>query len=202
MLMMAKMMPGVAAQGGAAAATRTPTRLDAAWSNPDLTLQESGLRVVGNSTTAIKNARATNDTLVGKRYFEISPLAVSGSSKIGISKGSVTNFENILNSTDAISISQPGDVWTGGSSTGPDTSAFSNNDIVMFAVDADALKIWFGLNGTFSGDPAAGTGGNTIPFSGPFFPILTPGANGDCRLNFGASAFAYSPPTGFVSWDA
>lgn len=202
MLMMAKMMPGVAARGGAGGATRTPTRLDAAWSHPDLVLQESGLRVVGNSTSAVKNARATNDTLVGKRYFEILVLAASSSSKMGIADNAFPNFGNPNNYNTAISIFQDGTVYFDGSNLGTQTSSFNNNDVAMFAVDADNLKIWFGLNGTFSGSPAAGTGGNTIAFSGPFFPILTPGANGDCRLNFGASAFAYTPPTGFLSWDA
>ena len=39
-------------------------------------------------------------------------------------------------------------------------SSYTTNDVLMFAIDLDNKKFWYGKNGTWdnSGDPAAGTG--------------------------------------------
>ena len=73
----------------------------------------------------------------------------------------------------------------------------------------DNLKCWWSLNGVFDGSPAAGTGG-PIP---SVFALITPGTYyaaislrqvadpelASMTANFGATAFAYTPPTGFTS---
>jgi len=74
------------------------------------------------------------------------------------------------------------------------------NDVIMIAVDFDAGKIWWGKNGTWvlSGDPGAGTNESWSSVSGEFFPAVSQTSDADSvTANFGATAFVYTPPTGF-----
>ena len=87
----------------------------------------------------------------------------------------------------------------------------------MIAVDADAGKIWFGYDGTWSGDPSAGTGeaysglpsdlkiGGGTSGSSPGSPVvrfgfgaatLSSGGNADSN---GYGDFEYTVPTGFLA---
>lgn len=76
------------------------------------------------------------------------------------------------------------------------------NDVVMVALDMDNAKIWWGKNGTWfnSGDPAAGTNAAfTGIAAGTWYaclsltsPNVTVGS-----ANFGATAMAYTAPSGF-----
>jgi hypothetical protein len=75
-------------------------------------------------------------------------------------------------------------------------------DIVMIAYDPINNKLYGGKNGTFFvGNPAAGTGGISITPTGVVKAIFQAifGANQSVTSNFGASAFAYTPPTGFAA---
>jgi hypothetical protein len=83
-------------------------------------------------------------------------------------------------------------------------SAFTTNDVISVAFDADAGKIWFAKNGTWqaSGDPAAGTNAAFSSItSGDYFPYVsnqtTANNNHAGYVNFGQRAFSYTPPTGF-----
>jgi len=102
-------------------------------------------------------------------------------------------------------------------------SGFSNGDIMMFALDLDNSKVYFGKNGTWfnSGDPAAGTNPafsdvltNSFYFfggtaytngftsvdwnfgNGYFGTTAVSSANAD---GAGLGLFEYAPPTGFYS---
>jgi len=102
-------------------------------------------------------------------------------------------------------------------------SGFSDGDIMMFALDLDNSKVYFGKNGTWfnSGDPAAGTNPaasdvltNTFYFfggtaytngftsvdynfgNGYFGTTAVSSANSD---GAGLGLFEYAPPTGFYS---
>jgi hypothetical protein len=78
----------------------------------------------------------------------------------------------------------------------------ADGDTVMIAVDFDAKKAWFGINGTWqnSGDPVAGTG--FMASAWPGSPMWAIGL----KLFFGNSAAelpttpAYTPPSGFTYW--
>jgi hypothetical protein len=72
-------------------------------------------------------------------------------------------------------------------------------DIMQVAVDIDAGKIWFGKNGAWwaGGDPAAGTGAHYTGVSGSLFPMASSAYLSLGIVNFGASAFAYTVPSGF-----
>lgn len=80
-------------------------------------------------------------------------------------------------------------------------SAISNNDVVMYALDLDAGKVWIGKNGTWfnSGNPAAGTNELSSGLSGNFTASQSGGGGVSMVSNttFGQRPFAYTPPTGF-----
>ena len=80
---------------------------------------------------------------------------------------------------------------------------FGNNSIMMIAVDMDNSKIYFGNDGTWAGsaDPAAGsnpafTSSDSSFGSHQVMPYQTLYAD-SATYNFGATAFAHTPPTGF-----
>ena len=93
-------------------------------------------------------------------------------------------------------------------------ASFAAGDVVQMAIDMNAKKVYFGKNNTFGGDPAAGTGGHSLPAS-----ILSDGAAvitlggysgsqaATMQINYGqflnfdggstTNGFKYTPPTGF-----
>ena len=110
-----------------------------------------------------------------------------------------------------------------GTITKENATSWTNNDIIMFALDVDARKLWIGKNGTWndSGDPAAGTGENAswtvdTGVSPSFMGYSGQGVNS--VFNFGQDGtfngnqtaqgnadgngvgnFYYSPPSGFLA---
>jgi len=83
------------------------------------------------------------------------------------------------------------------------TTAGTNGDVMMYALNMDTGKIWFGRNGTWfsSGDPAAGTNEAFSSVTGTLSPMTGVGgaAAGSVSYNFGQRPFTYTPPTGFVA---
>ena len=76
------------------------------------------------------------------------------------------------------------------------------NDVIQFAIDVTAGKVWFGKNNTWggSGDPAAGTNAAFTNVTGPIAPAHGNGGSAIAfTTNFGQRPFAYTPPTGFKS---
>jgi len=84
-------------------------------------------------------------------------------------------------------------------------AAAANNDVMMIAVDLNALKIWIGKNGTWSesGVPSTGTNAQfTNLTSGSTWYAFVRGGGGTgatttLNVNFGQQPFTYTPPTGF-----
>jgi hypothetical protein len=74
--------------------------------------------------------------------------------------------------------------------------------ILMIAVDFDAKKLWFGVDGTWlaSGNPAAGTGASASGWSSTptWYITFRPYFSGDAATLQGAPN--YAAPTGFSRW--
>jgi acyl-CoA hydrolase len=70
----------------------------------------------------------------------------------------------------------------------------------MVAFNLTTNKLWWGKNGTWnnSGDPSAGTG---EIYSGldatAYYAAITVQTNAYVTVNFGATAFSHTVPTGF-----
>lgn len=77
---------------------------------------------------------------------------------------------------------------------------------IRHAVDLDANLMWVAVNagdwnGNPSADPETGVGGVTIPAGDYALSFSALVLNQYVILNAGATAFAYTPPTGFVGWE-
>ncbi len=82
-------------------------------------------------------------------------------------------------------------------------SALSNGNILQMAVDFTAGKIWWGINNTWqgSGDPAAGTNAAFSGLTGTLMVAIgTASNNHQITVNWGETAFSYTPPSGFSAW--
>jgi len=90
-------------------------------------------------------------------------------------------------------------------------AGYASGDTIMIAVDGDQGLVWFGVNGTFTGDPGAGTDPANAGFPMPAndytifvsfeLNIFNPTEGCTSVLNAKASQQAYSPPTGFSAWE-
>ncbi|MES2634017.1 MAG: hypothetical protein V4669_13670 [Pseudomonadota bacterium] len=181
----------------------------------DTALSEGDLVVTASLSGNIMITRSTVARSAGKQMFELTPLSHSsdGILAVGLAKAAwdATDVAGYLGTNaNSIGIYTNGGAYTNGSdeinngSTIPD---FANapTDVLTLALNFDTGKVWMAVNGTFVGDPAAGTGEaftftpNTewyVAVSG--FGSVTADS---VRANFGASAFTATLPSGWSSWD-
>lgn len=110
------------------------------------------------STNGACQAFSSTTKSTGKWYWEISLGTVTGDTMLGITVN--TNSFPGASNTGGLGLYHNGTWFNNAGATVTNVSSLSTNDVVMFALDADAKKLWVGLNGTWenSGNPAAGTG--------------------------------------------
>jgi hypothetical protein len=199
----------------------SPTNNFATW-NPLVkgtqTFSEGNLKCVLGDDFATPWRFGTQAMTTGKWYMEF--ILVSGYNSIGVAEES-TNTNAAYGIAGTAVARYNGDVYLNGTNSAGYLSSFGSTDVLQVAFDADTRKIWFGRNGTFVGDPAAGTserGTLTSTASNVFLPALG-GANSDTSIaNFGQDSsfagnktaqnntddngvgdFYYAPPSGFLA---
>ena len=92
-----------------------------------------------------------------------------------------------------------GELYTGGTGTAYGT-AYSGLATIGVAIDGDTGSVWFSRNGSWYGDPAAGTGAAISGISGDIFVGLSSNFNLESTTgNFSTTGLEYSPPSGFSS---
>ena len=170
--------------------------------NANLTLTSPGTNGTGAQTAG--SIAVTSS----KYYFEgtFSTLtSASGYLCFGVQDGSVV-ISGLSGSTRGTTntwwISDDGNYRAnGGTITASGLGAFSAGQVAMIAIDASTGKGWIGKNGTWVGDPAAGTGNtfSSLPaLIAPFAQaIRNTTTSSVLNANFGQRPFAYTPPTGF-----
>lgn len=150
-----------------------------------------------------KAIRASTGKSSGKWYWEINVTTLgsdSTSSRVGI-KGSAQSLT--INGASTVQWMADAQVYENTTQVAGDSSSnWAQSSVLMIAMDVDALKFWVGINGTwsFSANPAAGTGGKNLTASGTWHPwaLLDDFTAGMVlTLNCGATAFTYTPPSGF-----
>lgn len=146
----------------------------------------------------------------GKWYFEVSKAGwpSGGSQAVGISQQPATAIGQNFGLTSGFGCA----LYDGGFLYDADTfgsvSGYPSNinSIIMCAVDLTNNLIWFGVNGTFVGNPAAGTGGKSIlhttyyPAAQTEFSSSSGAGTATSTASFNAGSFAYTPPAGFAAW--
>lgn len=175
----------------------------ATWNPSDkdtnITLSGGNLVVNHGGAGGHECVRATIQ-LSGKMYFEVAYTAYGSEDcyigVCGTAAASRTGWEYLGGNGDEWTISEDG--WkVHNNNSASILSAYNLNDVVQVAVDIDAGKIWFGRNGTWSGDPAAGTGEAYSGLTGNLYPAMSIDSDFTKTANFGASAWSHGPPSGF-----
>jgi hypothetical protein len=160
--------------------------------------------------TAAGNNRVSLTTLgipaSGKWYFEITDVDSSSGAFIGgvgTENVSITNYLGTSSSGWSYQTHASTPVyWNNNSSTSTGViTGHGSNTVLGVAVDRDAGKIWFSIDGTFvnSGAPASGTNAQytNLPSTGFLFPGASCATGKKFILNAGQRAFAYSAPSGY-----
>jgi hypothetical protein len=195
------------------------------------TLDNGALSIAGVYSADLCGVTATWFPTTGKWYWEVhNEGAASTYPYLGITdqkrvllnatKGSFYSVAWLRTGTAAAASSANTYM---GTITKNNVTSWTNNDIIMFALDVDARKLWIGKNGTWDsgGDPAAGSGEDAswtedTGVSPCFMGYSSQGV--DTTFNFGQDGtfndhqtaqgnadgngvgnFYYSPPSGFLA---
>ena len=145
---------------------------------------------------------ATMGVSSGKWYWELLISTDNNVALYGIKSGVATGEANYLTETTANGDLGYGIVTTSGNMGYPNGqsesygAAIDAGDIMMFALDMDNLKFYFGKGGTWgnSGNPAGNSNGYTItaPPSGFYFPAGANFVAETVSYNFGSPPYAIS----------
>lgn len=179
-----------------------------------IALSNSDLDAAMASTSGLSGVRAIGGKSVGKYYYETETIA--GLNNIGqcIWGGLCTASQSLTPSTPGQTAHGIGVETTDGNvfQSSADTavkiySSVVDGDIIGCAVDLGGKLYWArknggNWNGSALANPATGVGGIAIVDSGPYYPYAV--LNVDTphvRANFGATAFAYTAPSGFGAWE-
>ena len=185
----------------------TPTPTATTWNPADLAnfaLSEGNLRAA-NTVHGDFSVRATSSHTTGKWYWEFKPNTADMIVGFGTADHAVSGEAYSDNHTAVIYMV----VGTGWAWSNNGWASFDSNTVALaawggLAIDLDAGKWWLRRPAGWVGDPVAGTGGFSIAnLAGiPVFPMLSTQVvnDGDVTANFGATAFAYTTPTGFTGW--
>jgi hypothetical protein len=187
------------------------------WSTTDkstgVTLSNGNLTFDHGSGSAgtTRAARSSIGKSSGLLYFEITTNAgmeAGNNLSFGLANSSAS-LANQVGMADANGwgfYSVDGKIYNNGSGTAYKGSAWANGvNVFGVAVNFTTGKFWISIGGTWvnSGNPAAGTGEAASGLSGTLYAMVTaPYDNQQYTINVGASAFSYTPPTGFSAWDS
>jgi hypothetical protein len=182
--------------------------------NTLVALSNGNLTVTHNNTTTNAGAISTAAKSTGKYYFEITIQTSTGGVYNGI--GAISSawtgvFSSSQGSSNLTGVN-PGTsnslIYSNGSSTGISLGPVAVGNVFCFALDLTARLAWVrknngSWNNSGTADPATGIGGVTIAPTVTFRPYVsfaTSSVSTDAiTANFGASAFAYSVPSGFTA---
>jgi hypothetical protein len=186
--------------GTASAASNSVTPASAAtyatWNPSDkhanLTLSNSNLTVTAQvgSPAGFQSLRSDVSKSSGKWYWESTIATVP--TLIGVGNSTATLSDYAGSGADSVGYYSPGNIYRSGSGNGSPTP-YTNGDVIGIALDMDAKTVTFYKNnvpqGTVTGLTGAVFAMGTAKDGSP---------PGSWTTNFGASAFAYTPPSGHV----
>ena len=197
---------GLGAPGGAAPSTTTWNPSDIA---AGLTLTNGNLTVTQTTGGGEAAVRSIASHSTGKFYYEATGNGSGSFELVGFGDAtmSLTNFVGGGSTSFGCN---SGSLYTNGAPVASCPTA-GPSDTVQIAVDFGTQKLWVNVNGgvgtwntSFTiAQVAAGTGGISISTAGagPFFAaVSTFGGLGGFTANFGGTAYAFTPPSGFGNW--
>lgn len=186
----------------AATATWDPTHTGAA-----LTLSNGNLTASLNIGGVDNSTRGTLSAISGKKYWEHTADDLGDGNYIfGICNELLAATNVVGVTTNGLGSDKDGNIlFNSGVITTIQTFAAGNT--VCFALDIDNAKIWFRTNGgnwnnSPTANPATNTEGIAMSIVGTIYPASSGGTilTAAFTANFGATAYAQSPPAGFSNW--
>ena len=163
-----------------------------------VTLSNGNLTEV--STPGAGLVRGTVGLSSGKQYFEVTIGSATYIEFVDVGIATSIAGLNQYVGYDAYGWGYTDGEFLNNNASAGSPAYFNNGDVLMFAVDLDAGKLWFGVNGVwYSGDPATGT--NPV-YTASFGTVFPAAGGGTTTANFGATSFAYTIPSGFSAWGA
>lgn len=157
----------------------------------------------GTSSSSIQTVKCDHFVTGGKRYWEFHIDAQIANLSLGIGKlVDPTTNGWFGQSTDAVAYHINGSVFKNNPTIVATYATYTAGDRIMVAFDEATGKVWFGKNGTWNGDPAAGTGNPTTLTTSTASNMHRTGVtlrrSGDrVSLKARAADFLYTVPTGF-----
>ena len=174
--------------------------------NSSFAYSEGNLKSVGTTSASHQSTLTTTAVYSGKWYYEHTATAMSGAPSEGYyvgvqpASGAGSLTEHLGDNADSFAYTDTGQKCNNNTfASYGDT--FAAGDVIGVALDLDNGKIFFSKNGTWqnSGDPA--NGGNaaytSLSTTTGYIPAFSVYNTGTAKLNFGQTAFSYTPPSGF-----
>jgi hypothetical protein len=175
------------------------------WSTTDKTatnLTNGDLTATGTGAGGVRSVYSAS---AGKFYWEVQFVA-GAAPGLGIANAAAvlatvwntpTNAAAAFNASIYVNnVSQPGAAGI----------VISNGTTICVALDIDAQRIWFrsgaagNWNNSGTANPATNTGGLNIAVLGvPLFALVCTLTSAQHTVNFGATAFVGTPPSGFTA---
>lgn len=197
----------------------TTTTLNPADKAANATLSNGNLTITTN-TTPYSAARSTTSKTTGKSYFEVTINAVGGTTAFGWgvadASATLTSIPGFDADGTGYSIFDSSFRWNNSSSP-KSLGTLTNSSVVGVALDMTNKNAWIigpslVWDGTVGDNPDTNTGGlngsgfyngqlNTM-LGGSVFAMVSVYNNSQGTVNFGATAFTYTVPSGFSAWDA
>jgi hypothetical protein len=177
----------------------TYATLNPADKHANITLSNGDLTCT-SAVAGYTAVRATQGKSTGKWYWEIHADNLTAGILVGIGNGSMTLNNYVGGDANGIGYNSfNGNKYNSTNATYG--SSWSTGNTIGIALDMTNGRIFFSVNGTWqnSGDPVAGTGFAYSGLTGTMYPACSAYNGTILTANFGATAFSYTPPTGYAS---
>lgn len=166
----------------------------------DITLSIGDLTATQTAVNTWRSVRSTLSVSSGKYYWEITADSTTGDMLVGVGTSSFSLANYCGSDANSYGWYAAGTKYNNAGTTSYTPTYNIDGTIIGVALDLDNGKIWWAKNGTWTGDPVAGTGEAFSGLSGIFFAGVSVYAlNQAFTANFGATAFSYAIPAGFES---
>ncbi len=171
--------------------TNPAIQFDPLYTESSITLSSSNR--VATETTAGNSALGLRPKSSGKHFFQVLAGGNGAVTSVGVAKDTMNLTSYVGGPSDSWGYLTSGTIRNN-SIVQATYSTFTTGDVIGVALDADVGKMWFSKNGSWNGDPVAGTGGLTIG-AGPWRPAATPGNTGHV-----STLQAGTAPSGYALW--
>jgi len=166
---------------------------DSGYKDSNITLSSGNLTASASTAVGNKMVRSTISKSSGKWYWEITCTTVNTMS-LGLVTSSAATNSTIGGNTTGIAYRSTGDIIYNGGVVSAVPATYSNGDVIGFAYDATGGTFEVFKNNVSQGSYTASP---TAPLYAGFSSATS--VSGVITANFGASAFVYSPPSGYNS---